>query len=147
MSLEDDLATLDITIDVSDRSPIYQKLAEQVRQRILSGRLSPGEQLPSSRKLAKLLDISRTSTLNAYNQLIAEGLLITRPSAGIFVSTLTKAIASLHIKASPYERSVIASINTSEVPLGGFDSSSDIELFPVADWSRCMSRVWRRPIL
>ncbi len=148
MSLENDLATLTITINVSDCSPIYQQLAEQIRQRILSGRLSPAEQLPSSRKLAKLLGISRTSALNAYDQLIAEGLLITRPSAGVFVSALIKAVTAADVKPtkkSLYSPSTIAPKKIFEAPQVGFDSGSDVEKFPVADWSRCMSRVWRRP--
>lgn len=148
MSLEDDLATLSITIDVNSSSPIYQQLVEQIRQRVLSGRLLPAEQLPSSRKLAQLLGISRTSTLNAYDQLIAEGLLITRPSAGIFVSTLIKGVAPVDVKPTKPSLGKYSAIDSPEISRTsqrGFDSGSDIELFPVADWSRCMGRVWRRP--
>ncbi|MEH6473266.1 MAG: PLP-dependent aminotransferase family protein [Halopseudomonas sp.] len=143
MSLEDDLATLSVTIDPSERSPLYQQLAEQIRQRVLSGHLSPGEQLPSSRKLAQLLGISRTSTLNAYDQLVAEGLLITRPASGIFVSALGSAVTpvdgELNRSPAPPPRKAHG------VLLGGFDSGPDVELFPFAEWSRSLSRVWRRP--
>lgn len=144
MSFKDDLATLSITIDASDRFPLYQQLAEQVRQRILSGRLSPGERLPSSRKLAQLLGISRTSTLNAYDQLIAEGLLVTRPAAGVFVSALGSGVGPVD-EAPSRTYSSHDSEKTGALPLGGFDSGPDVELFPFAEWSRSLSRVWRRP--
>ena len=66
MGFEDDLATLSLSIDATDSVPLYQQLATQLRQLIGSGRISTGERLPSSRRLAQLLAISRTSTLNAY---------------------------------------------------------------------------------
>lgn len=148
MSLEDDLATLSITIDSHDRTPLYQQLVNQIRHRILSGRLSANEQLPSSRKLAQLLTISRTSTLNAYDQLIAEGLLITRPSAGIFVSGLSsmnKAIDDKFKQSSSSTASAKTADKSASIPLAGFDSGPDVDLFPFAEWSRCLSRVWRHP--
>lgn len=152
MSLEDDLATLSITINGNDPTPLYQQLVDQIRHRILSGRLSANEQLPSSRKLAQLLGISRTSALNAYDQLISEGLLVTRPSSGIFVSALNSINAlddGKSIQPLPCSNSNSNSIKaTKQVPnisIGGFDSGPDVALFPFAEWSRCLSRVWRRP--
>ena len=88
MFVENELATLTLNIDSSAKTPLYLQIAQQIRQLIRMGRLNFDERLPSSRKLALLLNISRTSTLNAYDQLIAEGFLVSRSTSGIFVTAL-----------------------------------------------------------
>lgn len=54
--------------------PIYQQIAEQLKEEILSGKLAQGEYLPSIRGLAKDLKISVITTMKAYEQLAEEGL-------------------------------------------------------------------------
>lgn len=65
-------------------------LAEQVyaglRTAILAGTLPPGSRLPSTRALAGESGVSRTTTQAAFDQLIAEGYLETRPGSGTFVA-------------------------------------------------------------
>lgn len=65
-------------------------LQRQIRQKlvdgILSGALPPGHRLPSSRKLAKQLEVARNTVVLAYQQLIAEGYLVSRQRSGIFVN-------------------------------------------------------------
>ena len=53
---------------------------------ILGGTLVPGTRLPSSRALADDLSVSRTTTLLAYEQLLAEGYLAARRGSGTFVA-------------------------------------------------------------
>ena len=53
---------------------------------ILGGTLVPGTRLPSSRALADDLSVSRTTTLLAYEQLMAEGYLAARRGSGTFVA-------------------------------------------------------------
>jgi GntR family transcriptional regulator/MocR family aminotransferase len=62
--------------------PLYQQVAEQVRQAILAGDLAGGTPLPSSRALAADLAVSRVTAIQAYDVLIAEGLVETRRGAG-----------------------------------------------------------------
>ena len=54
--------------------PIYQQIAEQLKEDILSGKLREGEYLPSIRGLAKELKISVITTMKAYELLAEEGL-------------------------------------------------------------------------
>ncbi|MBO4457574.1 MAG: GntR family transcriptional regulator [Butyrivibrio sp.] len=54
--------------------PIYQQIADSFRTDILEGKYSEGEYLPSIRGLAKELRISVITTIKAYDQLEAEGL-------------------------------------------------------------------------
>jgi len=144
MHFEDELATLNIHINTTSKQPIYQQLAAQIRELLQSKRLKADNQLPSSRKLALMLNISRTSALNAYDQLIGEGLLITRPNAGVFVTDLA---TQSSVKQSPSSES--STLNTCETieqaNTGFFDAGPDTQLFPAAEWARSLSRVWRNP--
>ena len=66
--------------------PIYQQIAEQFRADILAGKLAQGEYLPSIRGLAKDLRISVITTMKAYEQLEAEGLVTAVQGKGFYVN-------------------------------------------------------------
>lgn len=74
-------------LDETDRAaPLYRQIYDAVRRAILSGRFAPGRKLPSSRALAKELNVSRITVVNAYEQLFAEGYLESKTGAGTFVA-------------------------------------------------------------
>ena len=66
--------------------PIYQQIAEQLRADILAGKLKEGEYLPSIRGLARDLRISVITTMKAYEQLEAEGLVTAAQGKGFYVN-------------------------------------------------------------
>ena len=66
--------------------PIYQQIADQLRSDILAGKLKEGEYLPSIRGLAKDLKISVITTMKAYDQLEAEGLVTAAQGKGFYVN-------------------------------------------------------------
>jgi len=66
--------------------PIYQQIAEQMKADILNGKLSQGEYLPSIRSLAKDLKISVITTMKAYEELEAEGLVSAVQGKGFYVN-------------------------------------------------------------
>lgn len=66
--------------------PIYQQIAEQLKTDILAGKLKEGEYLPSIRGLAKDLKISVITTMKAYEQLEAEGLVTAAQGKGFYVN-------------------------------------------------------------
>ncbi|MCD8514067.1 MAG: winged helix-turn-helix domain-containing protein [Nitrincola sp.] len=68
--------------------PRYRELVHRFQQAILSGQLSAGEQLPSSRELAEELGVSRNTIKNAYELLHAEGYIDTRKGSGSYVAHL-----------------------------------------------------------
>ena len=73
-----------LTYDLTETSlPLYDALYSAVKADILSGRLAPGEKLPSKRALAQHLRLSVATVQNAYAQLLAEGYLYPRKNAGI----------------------------------------------------------------
>lgn len=73
-------------LDAQAEGTLQQKVQRLVAEGILSGRFRPGEKLPSSRKLAVHLGISRITVTNAYTELVADDYLISRGRSGYFVS-------------------------------------------------------------
>ncbi len=65
--------------------PLYESLYRRIRQDIQSGKLLPGEKLPSKRALAENLEVSKITVETAYNQLLAEGYITSREKVGYFV--------------------------------------------------------------
>lgn len=65
---------------------LQDQIFEFIRESVLTGRLRRGRRLPSSRQLAKSQSISRTTVVQAYERLVAEGYVVARPRAGIFVA-------------------------------------------------------------
>lgn len=67
-----------------------QNLQNQIRQKlvdgILNGTFPPGKKLPSSRRMAEQIKVARNTVVLAYQQLIAEGYLVSRQRSGIFVN-------------------------------------------------------------
>src|SRR4029450_6593422 len=80
-------AGLLVRIDSRATQGLQQQVYSEVRREILDGVLPPGTRLPSSRALAEDLKVSRTTTLLAYEQLLAEGYLSARHGSGTFVAS------------------------------------------------------------
>lgn len=66
--------------------PIYQQISDQFKADILAGKIKQGEYLPSIRSLAKDLRISVITTMKAYEQLEAEGLVTAVQGKGFYVN-------------------------------------------------------------
>jgi GntR family transcriptional regulator / MocR family aminotransferase len=80
--------TANLLIRVDARAPggLQKQIYTGIRQAILDGVLLPGARLPSSRALAADLGVSRTTTLLAFDQLMAEGYLGSHRGSGTFVA-------------------------------------------------------------
>lgn len=66
--------------------PIYLQISRQFKEDILAGKMKQGEYLPSIRSLAKDLKISVITTMKAYEQLEAEGLVTGVQGKGFYVN-------------------------------------------------------------
>lgn len=146
----------------SDRS-VSLRLCQEMRRLILNGDLQPGERLPSSRTLARELGVSRTTSLTAFDQLIAEGLLEARVGSGTFVS----AALTAHRPAAPRDepgaptpdkmearlaRAVASAsenffrrLSHPEKPCAFVTGMPAVDEFPMAQWSRLMAKHFRGP--
>lgn len=132
-------ASLSLTIDHESHDPIYLQLQQQIERLIAENRLKIGEKLPSSRELASALGISRTSTLKAIDNLIAEGILISEIKKGVFVSkTQPQLFDRPNLAPTPS-----GSANRVTV---GFNSGADIKAFPNRLWAKSMRNAWLNPM-
>ncbi len=73
-------------LDESAPVPLYQQVYEQIRGRILQGQFPPGTRLPSSRDLAQAYGLGRVTVTTAYQQLLAEGYVVSHTGAGTYVA-------------------------------------------------------------
>ncbi|MDH5260336.1 MAG: PLP-dependent aminotransferase family protein [Gammaproteobacteria bacterium] len=132
-------------------------LQHQIRQKlvdgIINGAFPPGMKLPSSRKLSQQLDVARNTVVAAYQQLIADGYLVSRQRSGIFVNEkMLESRVGAASKASVAGRAVAAPWilqdyakrlpgegsdqlpNWSRYPFPFIDGKFDSTLFPLAEW-------------
>jgi molybdate-binding protein/DNA-binding transcriptional regulator YhcF (GntR family) len=69
-----------------DKNPLFQEIAENIRQDILFGSLKPGDILPAVRETAQRLKCAPGTVQRAYQELIRQGLIISRPGQGTHVT-------------------------------------------------------------
>ncbi len=75
-----------ISINQSDGTPMYFQLVRQIKHLIATGRMGPGDELPSVRALAQQLLVNPNTVVRAYRELESAGLIYTRRGAGCYVS-------------------------------------------------------------
>ncbi len=76
----------DWMLDRNGRLPLYRQIVQSIQEGVLHHRLEPGSKLPSSRQLAQELGVARITVTQAYEELQAEGYVVSRPGAGMFVA-------------------------------------------------------------
>ena len=75
-----------ITLETSSKAPIYKQLVESLEDAIRSGKLKPGEQVPSMNDFAVQLGISKETVKKTYVILREKGLLVPQQGKGFYVS-------------------------------------------------------------
>jgi len=148
----------EVDVKFSGHEPLHRQLYAVVKRAILSGRLRPGVRLPSTRLIAKDLRVSRTTVLNAFDQLTAEGYLEGKIGSGTRVSAYVPGdlaklaqrtqLRSLHSKVKISQRARLhptadlSFLRTPARPLR--PGQPDASLFPLELWSRLAAKHWRR---
>jgi GntR family transcriptional regulator len=74
-----------IRLDFRSGTPIYTQIVEQVKQRVLSGELKPGDQLPTVRALALELRVNFNTVARAYRLLDEAGIISTQQGRGTYI--------------------------------------------------------------
>ena len=75
-----------LALDRDAKQPLQDQIVGYFRAAVLDGRLKAGARVPSSRALALEHGVSRVTAVQAYDRLVAEGYLVARPGAGLFVA-------------------------------------------------------------
>lgn len=70
----------------SDDRPLYRQIADHIRRQIASGRLEPGDALPTVRGLSEDLGCNPSTVSRAYTELTREGLIVGRRGGGTLVA-------------------------------------------------------------
>lgn len=132
-------------------------LQDQIRRAVVgainSGILPAGTRLPSSRKLADSLGVSRNTTLIAYQKLIADGHLESRQRSGVFVASAGHPVSDLGMQVISPRRSTTAAAAIRQIDLAGqrgrefsfppdwqsfrypfLEGCYDRSLFPIVEW-------------
>jgi GntR family transcriptional regulator/MocR family aminotransferase len=137
------IALLSVTLDRLSGQPLVRQLYAHLRELILTRRIAPGARLPSTRKLSRELDVSRTVTLEAFGQLAAEGFLETRLGSGHYVAHLRLPEAGAMLAhAAPPDLPDDSVWSARGRP---FDPAwQAVDLFPSQLWGRMLGRGWRR---
>ena len=94
--------------------PIYKQIADSFRTDILAGKYKQGEYLPSIRELAKDLRISVITTMKAYEQLEAEGLVTASQGKGFYVNAQdSEMLREQHLRK--VEDSLVSAIEAAKI--------------------------------
>ena len=120
------------TLDSSLSQPLYQQLYQALVAQIRSGELPAGTRLPGKRSLSGQLAVGVNTVDTAYQMLVAEGYLESRPRSGFFVQEVSGTLA-------PPPAAPLAAEPASAPPPVRFDLSTgsvDTSLFPFRTWGR-----------
>lgn len=75
-----------VSVDPRDATPIYAQLERGLRAAIATGRLQPGDQLPTVRQLAIELRVNANTVARVYAELERAGVIETRRGVGSFIN-------------------------------------------------------------
>ena len=89
---------LDISLDFRSRVPIYVQIMDQVKHKIATGALQPGDQLATVRQLAADLRVNFNTIARAYRMLDEEGIISTQHGRGTYILELTTEEDEEHLR-------------------------------------------------
>ncbi|SFA88832.1 MULTISPECIES: PLP-dependent aminotransferase family protein [unclassified Bacillus (in: firmicutes)] len=125
-------------IDRQHSLPIYNQLYLYFRNQIELGNLGAGGKLPSIRQLATSLNISRNTVEIAYQQLLAEGYIESKPKSGFIVTDLE----GHDLKPKKIKTEVkIVKENLSSEMIDFQYGDIDLDKFPHKQWKKCVNEV------
>jgi GntR family transcriptional regulator/MocR family aminotransferase len=150
-------------LDKASGEPVYRQLLQLMQQAILTGQLAPGTKLPSSRLLAADLGIARNTVLHVYDQLSAEGYVLSTTGSGTYVADTRPDSAAVgpapdtpthdgRAVPEPSPRGdmsvrgqrLIDEAGVSARQWGAFmPGVPDVAEFPARTWSRLQARLWK----
>jgi GntR family transcriptional regulator/MocR family aminotransferase len=131
---------LTYVLEKTRSEPLYAQLARLIRDGILTGKIAPGERLPSKRPFAKNLGISVITVENAYARLVDEGYVVSQPKSGYFAVDLKTAAAARSRDPKPAQG---GEADGPELIADLTSSQNEVSAFPFTVWSSIMRRELR----
>ncbi|WP_332634444.1 PLP-dependent aminotransferase family protein [Halalkalibacter flavus] len=134
-------------LDETSGEALYMQLYHYIRDEIVAGRIPTNNRLPSIRRLSAHLGVSRTPVALAYDQLLAEGYIRSKPRSGFFAAEVETFTSSPPTSLVRSQSTVLPSLPRAyhapqeEMVLYDFGYGSvDLESFPLTKWRKLMNR-------
>lgn len=129
----------------SDKA-LYEQIYEYICKDIVDGKISCGERLPSTRLLARHLQVSRSTVELAYAQLVSEGYIGSRPYRGYYVSDITDLYQKNQRQRD--KRTELEAVQEKEdkIEIDFNPYQADLANFPYHAWKKAQRKVWEDPI-
>lgn len=142
-------AVLRVQIDAASNIPLKVQLRNAFQEMFRSGMLPPGSRLPSTRALASRLGVSRSTIVEVFSILLADGHLIGRIGSGTFVASIPppRCLPRREIASHPLStraEHALAQRTQDESEAGDWERPAlSLEHFPTSAWSRSLTRAAR----
>jgi len=131
------MLTMNFTEDTKSHLPLYRQLAEHFKKEIRLNHLADSVKLPSIRKLAAALNLSRTTVETAYSLLLAEGYIMSQPKRGYVAINLAELPpVNKPRQKQPQKPAVLYNFANNYI---------DIRTFNAALWRRCINNALKEP--
>lgn len=132
-----------LNVELSGDEPLHRQLYQAIVQQINQQQLKAGDRLPASRNLAKQLSVSRNTVQRAYDQLLVEGYLQTKPGSGVYVTAevpddYCKVNTAKSYKTTPMLAETITHHAEPFAP-----GIPDLKNFPHQQWAKVTKKVLR----
>src|ERR1700722_19592300 len=145
---------ISVLLDRSRPDSLTTQMVDQIRDAIRCARIAPGSRLPSSRRLSEQLAISRNTVMRAYDLLLMEGIVESRPASGIYVAeqqprpmaTAAPALAAddpmlrprMPMPLRPRTAQAPTHANRNRLLFDFFPGRPSADLFPLKTWRRLL---------
>lgn len=117
--------------------PLYIQLYNYIKDGILAGDIGADEKLPSLRKLSVDLGVSITTTELAYNQLLVEGYILSKPQSGYYVDKISLPGEG----AGPGSNRLPDVYQVADYSLEEYPYKCDLTCFDFGKWKKTMAKV------
>ena len=130
---------LAVFINQSGSIPVYEQIYEFIKREIREGNIKTGERLPSTRNMSSYLQVSRSTVLASYEQLLAEGYIEARERKGYYVIEIEKDFANNQENTINNSKDMVY-INPYTIDFS--PNGIETEHFPVNEWRKISKNIF-----
>lgn len=121
------------------KTPLYEQIYLYLKNEIKAGRLRAGKRLPSTRRLAEHLKVSRSTTQMAYDQLLSEGYIEAKACKGYFVLDVKELV---ELKETAFPSFIVDKEEEQKGCRIDFSPRGiDLESFPYGTWRKISKKI------
>ena len=128
---------LTFNLNLKVKTPLYEQIYQYIKTDIQTGKLRAGERIPSTRALAKHLEVSRNTIELAYEQLLSEGYIEAEPYKGYYVAEIEELYQLKHDQLRPAEEKKEKKNYLYDLTPNGIDLNS----FPYNTWRKLSKEI------